>query len=147
VYDGDTFTVVIKFGGNDLDVRCRALGYDSPEMKPKLSDPDRDNIIKAAHEAKAFLSSMILNKVIYITFYEKNDMYGRSLVTIEVPDESKKMISVNECMIKTDHGKLYNGGTKGKDLNITYEDIVAKYKAHLDKCDSQSIYTTPSTGS
>ena len=41
IYDGDTITVVFRDGGRLIKHRVRLIGYDSPEMKPLLSHPNR----------------------------------------------------------------------------------------------------------
>ena len=37
------------------------IGYDSPEMKPLLSNPNRNQEIIAAKSAKDYLANLILN--------------------------------------------------------------------------------------
>ena len=39
------------------------MGYDSPEIKPRLDVPNRELIIKKANEAKNYLENLVNNKV------------------------------------------------------------------------------------
>ncbi len=136
VYDGDTVTILIpmcisqyEFKQEDKlpiektnidlksdtnpnkkiyywEVRVRIYGIDTPEMKPSKNLPNREAHIKKAHEAKDFLSSIVLNKVIYCEFMQ-NDKYGRPLVKIFHNNKN-----ISEIMIEKGHAKPYDGGTK-----------------------------------
>lgn len=126
VYDGDTIKVLIPMQINIhnfkddktiiinnleqpisyYEIKIRLYGIDTPEMKPLLSTPNRDEHIKKAHEAKNFLSNLILNKIITINFLQ-NDKYGRPLANIFYNNEN-----INELMIKNNFAKSYDGGTK-----------------------------------
>ncbi len=129
VYDGDTITILIPMNisiynyENDktigdksisnpenkihlYEIRVRLHGIDTPEMKPSKNLPDRENHIKKAHEAKDYLSSIILNKIIKIEFME-NDKYGRPLCKLY--DQQNNQI--NKLMIEKGHAKDYSGGT------------------------------------
>ncbi len=136
VYDGDTVTILIpmcisqyQFKQEDVtsidqinidiksdtnpekkiyywEVRVRIFGIDTPEMKPSKNLPNRETHIKKAHEAKDFLSSMILNKVIYCEFMQ-NDKYGRPLIKIFYNNKN-----ISEIMIEKGYAKSYDGGTK-----------------------------------
>ena len=87
-------------------------GYDSPEMKPPLSDPNRDLVKQKAHEAKAALMNYIDydNESLVKAEFEKFDKYGRPLVTLF----NSKKENVNEMMIMNNYGYKYDGGTKNK---------------------------------
>ena len=52
VYDGDTFTACFKYRGQIIKYRFRTFGYDSPEMKPLKSKPNREEE-KAKADAEA----------------------------------------------------------------------------------------------
>jgi len=133
VYDGDTITLQIPINlsiynyksknmintlsinnsENKIsiyEVRVRLLGIDTPEMKPSKNLPNREEHIKKAIDAKEFLSSQILNKVITVEFKE-NDKYGRPLVNIWIDK-----ISINNLMIDKGHAKSYDGGTKNTEF-------------------------------
>ena len=42
IYDGDTFSICFEQGNDIVKWKCRCLGYDSPEMKPLLKNPNRE---------------------------------------------------------------------------------------------------------
>ena len=129
VYDGDTITIIVPVKShiynmvsqNKIDelsdnnklntvyfnnIRIRLLGIDTPEIKPSKDLPGRDEHIRKAKEAKEFLSSHILGKVIRIEFLS-NDKYGRPLAKIYNDN-----ICLNDLMIEKGYAKKYDGGTK-----------------------------------
>ena len=72
VYDGDTITIASKLPYNDSPLyrlSVRLNGIDTPEMKPSKNLPNREEHIKKAHEAKDFLSNLILNKIFQKIFF------------------------------------------------------------------------------
>ena len=111
VYDGDTFKVCIYHNNRIIKINCRSLGYDSPEIKPRLNIKNREEHIKKAREAKEYLIKQTTNKsgLVYLNCH-KFDKYGRVLVTIYKNKYSKK--SINDEMIEKGHGYRYHGGTK-----------------------------------
>ena len=111
VYDGDTFKVCLYHDNKIIKINCRAFGYDSFEMKPKLNIIDRDAHIKKAKEAKQYLTDLLeaTNHIIYVHCY-KFDKYGRVLVMLYSKKSSIK--SINDIMIETGHGIPYYGGKK-----------------------------------
>lgn len=98
VYDGDTFTVLMRHNGDVVRRRCRCLGYDAPEMR----GPDKDLAIAA----RDHLASVIPKGVFKIQF-EGTDKYGRLLVSFIVNGES-----LAQHMVRTGHGYPYDGGRK-----------------------------------
>jgi endonuclease YncB( thermonuclease family) len=87
-------------------------GYDSPEMKPSRSDPNRDEIKKKAKYAKKLLEEKILNKIVILQC-GKWDKYGRLLGTIYVKGGClSKRENVNVWMVDNNLGKPYFGGKK-----------------------------------
>ena len=114
VYDGDTITIV--FYHNDIPIKdhFRMYGYDSPEMKPLLSLPNRTEHIEYAKRAKEKLSELVLNKIVWIKFMKK-EKYGRLMGVVY--NDSKKFIdnyenSINKFMVDNKFGKEYYGGKK-----------------------------------
>ncbi len=111
VYDGDTFSLIFEFNNNIIKYKCRCIGYDTAEMKPKLNVPNREKEIELAHKAKARFIELLskhpskLVKVDCLNF----DKYGRILVNVSNMVDTK---SINEIMIEEGHGKPYSGGTK-----------------------------------
>ena len=72
VYDGDTFRATIFIENRIRKYTFRSLGYDSPEMKPLKSLPNRDSHKERAIEARDYLRSLILDKVVFLRC-SKND--------------------------------------------------------------------------
>lgn len=109
VYDGDTFTACFKYRGQIIKYRFRTFGYDSPEMKPLKSKPNREE-----EKAKAIIARDKFKEIIKFETNELVDLkmlgfdkYGRILVNV-----IKDGINVNEWMIKNNHGYPYFGGAK-----------------------------------
>ena len=110
VYDGDTVTIVLlnKFGYEKH--KLRMYGYDSPEMKPKLNHPNREEEIRKAKEAKKYISDLILNKIVEFESMGY-DKYGRLLGKLYLLNYCSK-VELNQLMIDNEHGYPYFGGTK-----------------------------------
>ena len=116
VYDGDTITVQFDHHGEIVQRKVRMDGYDSPEMKPPLSDPNRDTEKQKAHAARAALiqkfaqsawPNMVLCKL------KHNDKYGRILAEVFTIDKNGAPVeNLNKFMLVTGHGKEYHGGHK-----------------------------------
>jgi endonuclease YncB( thermonuclease family) len=111
IYDGDTLSIIFIYNGKPVKYRCRALGYDSLEMKPLLSKPNREAEKRLAYAAKDRFVELLTKhpeKNIFIKCYEF-DKYGRLLVEIW---NYVDIDSINNIMINEGHGKPYEGGTK-----------------------------------
>jgi endonuclease YncB( thermonuclease family) len=114
VYDGDTFTALFEYNGEIMKYKCRAMGYDCAEMKPKKDDPNRDQEKALALKAKnRFIElmggedSMIQMKCLEF------DKYGRILTYVyPLHGDIQNDESINNAMIREGHGKAYSGGTK-----------------------------------
>ena len=76
VYDGDTITCIVKKYGHFVKIKCRLIGVDTPEMRGGT-----DETKQLAHEARDFLTELVLNKEIYLKC-DINDKYGRVLVVV-----------------------------------------------------------------
>ena len=119
IYDGDTLWLASTLFNNKLyRFNVRMMGYDSPEMKPSLKNPDREKEIIAAKSAKKFLEDLILDKIVNVIFYDF-DKYGRPLCEIYITQKNKncclgakEKLCVNTLMIEKGHGYPYTGGTK-----------------------------------
>jgi endonuclease YncB( thermonuclease family) len=109
LYDGDTGRMVFRDNLRIIQYKFRLYGVDTPEMKPLMSLPNRDEEIKKAKKAKEFLEKEILNKVVYVECLDF-DKYGRILVKIYPSRWSKDLI--NQKLIEKGFGKSYFGGTK-----------------------------------
>lgn len=113
IYDGDTLSLLFVYKDEVIKYRCRCIGYDSPEMKPSLSNPNRDNEKELAHKAKDRFIQLLTKhetKMIKVKCGDF-DKYGRLLIEIW---NMVDIESINEIMIKEGHGKSYDGGTKDK---------------------------------
>ena len=113
IYDGDTLSIIFVYNGIPVKYRCRALGYDSPEMKPLLSNPNREQEKKLALNSKERFIELLTKhpeKNIFIKCHEF-DKYGRLLV--EIWNNTDKE-SINTIMVNEGYGKPYTGGTKEK---------------------------------
>ena len=132
-YDGDTFQAVLETPFGLWRFSCRMAGYDTPEMKPPKTKPNRDLEKARALKAKqALLSQLVDTVTLSITptnpeldalvaqnrktvsiVCKEFDKYGRLLV--EVPLVSLAQINiptVNEWMVREGYGYAYDGGTK-----------------------------------
>ena len=118
VYDADTITIAAKLpfkkGTNEKGTNkdnilyrfsVRLNGIDAPEMKGKgITEEEKT----AAHEAKQFVSNLILNK--YVTLQNvTNEKYGRILSDVYIGDTH-----LNELLLKEHYVVPYDGGTKKK---------------------------------
>jgi len=113
VYDGDTVTIVLfNYCGYEKH-KLRMLGYDSPEMKPLKTLPNREEEIRKAKEAKAFLEDLVLDKIV---LFESSgyDKYGRLLGKLLLPKCAGlgTPVDVNQLVVDKGHGYPYFGGTK-----------------------------------
>ncbi len=61
IYDGDTCKIVLFVGGQRQKFTTRLMGLDTPEMKPALSKPNRDQEIKAAHQCRNRVVQLVTN--------------------------------------------------------------------------------------
>jgi endonuclease YncB( thermonuclease family) len=111
IYDGDTFSICWIWKGEPIKYRCRCLGYDSPEMKPSLSNPNRDKEKELAKAAKARFTELVSSGPDGLVKVECGDFdkYGRILVTVWIEDNPR---SINQIMLDEGHAKAYDGGTK-----------------------------------
>ena len=126
VYDGDTLWLSTKLFDKLYKFKIRMMGYDSPEMKPRLNNPNRELEIEAAIRAKNRLEELILNKIVNVKFH-KDDKYGRPLCTIYTYKtngyicKSKTIININSIMIEEGFGYSYDGGKKTHFKNLRVE--------------------------
>ena len=111
IYDGDTFSIIFLHNNNVIKYRCRCIDYDSPEMKPSLSNPNRDKEKALAVIAKNRFTELLTKHESGLVFVEcfEFDKYGRILVRVYNMIDIK---SINEIMIEEGHGKCYDGGKK-----------------------------------
>jgi len=110
IYDGDTFSIIFLYNDKIMKYKCRCIGYDSPEMKPLLNNPNRDKEKELALIAKNRLIELLnKNKLVKVECFDF-DKYGRILIKVyNIDDET---LSINDIMINEGHGKIYDGGKK-----------------------------------
>jgi micrococcal nuclease len=106
VYDGDTITIAFSFYGSFFYKRCRITGVDCAEIKTRNEAEKKVGI-----EAKAFLSDLILNKIVWTEFSDKEDKYGRLLAYVYLNEGGER---IDQIMIKNRFGYAYNGEKKKK---------------------------------
>ena len=126
VYDGDTCQIMMKFNGGYYKFKVRALGYDSPEMKPPKDAKNRNLIKEKAIDARNYLIKRLtdikdannltkeeihnlikINKKIIKLKCHGWDKYGRLLGEFFVNG-----VNINNEMISKNYGYSYDGGTK-----------------------------------
>lgn len=126
VYDGDTCHIMMKFNNSFYKFKVRALGYDSPEIKPPKNYKNRYKIKEKAIESRNYLISRITDlgnvnniskeKIKNLIKYNKKiiklkcygwDKYGRLLGEFFVDGKN-----INQEMIAKNYGYSYDGGTK-----------------------------------
>jgi len=117
VYDGDTVTVAYfePRSGQVQQIGCRIKGYDTPEMRPSRTAPNRDqikaNALCAKKIAQDFFAARDAVFTLRVIGYDK---YGRWL--IEEPD-------LKSLLLEKGLAYDYAGGTKvshfGSDFNYS----------------------------
>ena len=114
VYDGDTFTGIFQYKNDILKYKFRCYGYDSPEMKPLKSIPNRDEIKAKAKEAKLkFIDLANCERSFVVVEFGDFDKYGRILAKVYRKDN---MLYVNDEMINQGFAVAYYGKTKKTNL-------------------------------
>ena len=115
VYDGDTFTATWLWKGHVIKQRCRCIGYNSPEIRPKLDTIDRETVIESAHVAKNRLNELLCqNNLILVECFE-NDNFGRMLTVMYNVTNGEK--SLNQIMLDENHGTVYVGSKSDPKLS------------------------------
>jgi len=109
VYDGDTIRIAFHFRGKLTQWKGRMLGYDSPEMKPKMTVPDREQVKIAAVAARDALKSRIDGKIVRVGC-GKFDKFGRIIISVIAIGLGEPQGTVNDWMIENNYGTPYSGG-------------------------------------
>jgi endonuclease YncB( thermonuclease family) len=108
-YDADTITIASKlpYDASPLyRLSVRLNGIDAPEIKGKSAEEK-----EVAKEARDFLSSLVLNKMIRLENVE-SEKYGRILADVYLGD-----VHLNELLLKERYAVKYDGGTKLKPVS------------------------------
>lgn len=110
VYDGDTVWVAIPYPDDKVfKYRVRLHGYDAPELHPRSDVENRELLVQAALDAKAFLEDTLSrSELVDVEFFEY-DKYGRPLVKLTLPGETQ---TINDLMVSKRFGYIYKGKTK-----------------------------------
>jgi micrococcal nuclease len=117
VVDGDT--IQVDNNGNQLIIRL--VGIDAPELPKKKNLPGQPFCVKA----KEYLVNLILNKVVDIKFYGKNQN-GRLLGEVFVDE-----ININLEMIYAGLAEVYRG-KPARNLDIAiYRNAERKAKGSI----------------
>jgi micrococcal nuclease len=117
VYDGDTIKVI----DNGKEVTIRLVGIDAPEISKKKHRPGQPFCLKA----KEYLSTLVLNKVVNIKFYGKDES-GKSLGEIFA-----EKVNINIEMINAGLAEVYRG-IPAQNLEITtYREAERKAKESI----------------
>jgi endonuclease YncB( thermonuclease family) len=114
VHDGDTLTAAVELTPSAFSsFRVRLEGVDTPELRPPLNAPDRAVIIAAAERARDFVRSLVLGKVVLITF-NGTDKFGRRLARVHLDElgSAEASKTVNDLLIEKGLAKPYYGGKK-----------------------------------
>lgn len=108
-HDGDSICVIFYFDGKFQKFKIRLYGIDAPEMKPLLSNKNRNIIIRKAEKTKARLEELVLNKCVYVHCMDF-DKYGRILANITLEHNNKK--TINDILVEENLAVPYFGDTK-----------------------------------
>jgi endonuclease YncB( thermonuclease family) len=108
IYDGDTGRIVFRDSGTFRKYKFRLYGIDTPELKPRLTTPNREEIVSSAKKARDFVIQKVLNRIVYIRMYGF-DKYGRILIDI-YPEKNK--MTLTQMLIDKKFGVEYFGGKK-----------------------------------
>jgi len=102
VYDGDSLRACFLYEDKPITVAIRILGIDTPELRSR--DPQEK---KLAIQARDVARNLLQNRILNVKFFH-NDKYGRSLVSITLPNG----MDYAQYMITNKLGVPYTGGTK-----------------------------------
>ena len=111
IYDGDTFSIIFLYHGVLMKYRCRCLGYDTPEMKPSLKNPNREKEKEMAKKAKERFIELLSkgrDGLVEVECFEF-DKYGRLMGEFYIRGETT---SINDQLVAAGLAKKYDGGTK-----------------------------------
>ena len=113
VYDGDTCNALFKLdtGLPVYNYKVRLVGIDTPEMKPPISTPNREQIIIKAKQARDFIKEKTSGQLVTMELLGL-DKYGRVLAKIYLSAQPTPETCINTLLIDAGLAKAYDGGTK-----------------------------------
>lgn len=115
VYDGDTCTVIIKFGEEFMRLNIRVEGVDTPELR--IYDKQRKNTRlgqlekKAGKHVRDKIRGLIENKECKVKLMKWDKYGGRVIGSVHLRDTEQ---SLSEYLIRNKYAKPYQGA-KNKD--------------------------------
>ena len=106
VYDGDSCHIVINHNGDEIKLKCRVYGIDTPELR--TSNPlEKEHGIRARDR----FSELTDDRLVWVNILNDNDdKYGRYLVKFFM--DSKEEHAIDKILINEGYGYEYYGDTK-----------------------------------
>ena len=106
VYDGDTVKIVFYYKDDLFKWPVRLYGINTPELRPSLKLPNRDEIIRKGKEARDYVIDLC-NNVDNLIHFEclGNDKYGRLLGILYLNEDYTN--SINDLLLKNNHAVEY----------------------------------------
>lgn len=144
VYDGDTVTLALALSPGQLfTFKARLSGIDTPEIRPRRIQPNRDAEKKAAKYCRNRLLQIVTDQTIDLyTDYSKKELktilnnnkkiiwarcgtfgkFGRPLIKLFLNEEDlcDKTKSVNKLLIREGLAYRYHGGKKEADFTTYF---------------------------
>ena len=144
IYDGDTMTLSVCISNKIYKFKMRLSGIDTPEIRPKKSNPNREEEKLAAIYVRNRVLQLIVkddinlekkytkkevrkilgeNKNIVHLKCGKFDKFGRCLVKVFLNKEdlNDKTKSINKILINEKLAYKYYGKTKNSDFKSYYK--------------------------
>lgn len=133
IYDGDTFKVVTCINKNEpyFEYSLRLSGFDTPEIKPLLKEPNRELHKAAGLAVRDRLKDLYSPGYVFLVDFEREDKYGRLLGTVYTTKRGcfglgpvRKDKNLCQWIIDQKWGLPY-GGQKKQEFSKEYlEDIM-----------------------
>jgi endonuclease YncB( thermonuclease family) len=144
IYDGDTMTLSVSISGNIYKFKMRLSGIDTPEIRPRKNNPNRDEEKGAAIYVRNRVLQLIVNNEINLDKkYSKKevrkilgdnknfvylkcgkfDKFGRCLVKVFLNEEDLKdqTKSINKILLREKLAYKYYGKTKNNDFKSYFK--------------------------
>jgi endonuclease YncB( thermonuclease family) len=115
VHDGDTCTIVFRFGKEFMKLNVRLQGLDAPE----LNAPDLEK--EAGIAVRDELTRKLSHKRYWYVVMSKWDKYGGRVVGTIL---DKNDVSINQWLLDQQYVKPYDGGKKSTWTNAELRSII-----------------------